>query len=775
MKSEHPRLDKMLHAIVVAITRGSSRPPRISDRDMDYLCQREVVLTLLRRGLDYAHQEKIESDALMFLFSLSCTCYQAAWAEGVRHGQLAHVQSDLQSLILQHFTDTEIDRIDFERVRELVMSMTDTEMVLKESFLDRLNELEFSAHDASFPVPDRVPVMADVVALLEKTCQENTCRHDFEIEALFAGPLSQLDPDMIAIYAQAMLASRKPQVCEAIILLLLHTQERVAGVMLEELDAAVAAGHCLTPTALLRLTVLRNWVNKPVRGQIDALIKTLKQNLARAAHADQSVVGVNSSWTLRSAYASSLDSRGAMSLQFELKYGKDIHVVGFVLRQGKGLSEGFVSRAMSAKESRLLKQEQEELIPLVSLDESRAAGLLAHFIAGSVQAGFDLPSALLVLHGMLPEFARETGWNHPKLLDAAAVLGQSSGPAGRPARRYDVIDVDELIDGWCEQRFSELAYSKREVFTALEAERALWQERITLSLHTFSSALDGSDLLLDALSGLLAGEEMANLDLFQELIAISTEIDCEVDEYEDEVDEDEVDEDEADGESDEWDDDPDQDDTPFGYEPAPVPSLIWNPPARKPVAAYQLHILLQHTKPAVWRRIRVRSDVTLQQLHELIQIVMDWDDEHLYQFRRGKDIFEPPSPDTFMPAYGVEAVQLRDLLYKPKGKLGYLYDWGDNWEMQIVLEQIGPFHKDSPAVELLDVNGAAPPENCGGIPGFLKLLHILKDPSDDEYQIMRDWLGLCSDERFDPQQVMHLEGIRDDLLWWSEEFDEISA
>ena len=52
---------------------------------------------------------------------------------------------------------------------------------------------------------------------------------------------------------------------------------------------------------------------------------------------------------------------------------------------------------------------------------------------------------------------------------------------------------------------------------------------------------------------------------------------------------------------------------------------------------YQLHILLLHINPPVWRRLHVRSDTSIAMLHELLQIAFDWSDFHLHRFLiRGK-------------------------------------------------------------------------------------------------------------------------------------------
>jgi hypothetical protein len=51
-----------------------------------------------------------------------------------------------------------------------------------------------------------------------------------------------------------------------------------------------------------------------------------------------------------------------------------------------------------------------------------------------------------------------------------------------------------------------------------------------------------------------------------------------------------------------------------------------------PAAVYQLHVSLQASSPAIWRRLLVRSDCTIADLHPTIQIAFGWTDSHLHRF-----------------------------------------------------------------------------------------------------------------------------------------------
>src|SRR5206468_614076 len=77
---------------------------------------------------------------------------------------------------------------------------------------------------------------------------------------------------------------------------------------------------------------------------------------------------------------------------------------------------------------------------------------------------------------------------------------------------------------------------------------------------------------------------------------------------------------------------------------------------------------------------------------------------------------------------------------------GYTYDFGDNWERTIALENsdIAVEGKFYPACSGGKRN--CPPEDCGGAWGYERLLAILADPNHPEYADQIDWIG----GEFDP-------------------------
>ncbi|ETS29571.1 MULTISPECIES: plasmid pRiA4b ORF-3 family protein [Photorhabdus] len=171
---------------------------------------------------------------------------------------------------------------------------------------------------------------------------------------------------------------------------------------------------------------------------------------------------------------------------------------------------------------------------------------------------------------------------------------------------------------------------------------------------------------------------------------------------------------------------------------------------------YQLKITLTDSQPAIWRQFVVPASISLDRLHDVIQIVMGWQDSHLHEFRIGKlrltEMPESPSDSKEECLY-----RLVDLI-KQKGRaFTYLYDFGDNWEHEIVLENSHYPENDLPLpFYCLDGARACPLEDTGGIYGYENQIEILNDPDHEEYEETLQWinesLGLPENEHFDPEQ-----------------------
>jgi hypothetical protein len=169
--------------------------------------------------------------------------------------------------------------------------------------------------------------------------------------------------------------------------------------------------------------------------------------------------------------------------------------------------------------------------------------------------------------------------------------------------------------------------------------------------------------------------------------------------------------------------------------------------------SYQFKITLEGTKPTVWRRLRVPNDFTFGDLHVAIQVAMGWTDSHLYSFNKPGssefigyvDSLDGEDAD-FEDA---EEIGISEVFEKVQDAMIYIYDFGDNWEHMVVLEEIVNDNLAMPYC--ITGESACPPEDCGGIFGYQELLKILKNPKSKEYKSMREWLSLEEDEYWDPK------------------------
>ncbi|MBI3249331.1 MAG: plasmid pRiA4b ORF-3 family protein [Deltaproteobacteria bacterium] len=165
---------------------------------------------------------------------------------------------------------------------------------------------------------------------------------------------------------------------------------------------------------------------------------------------------------------------------------------------------------------------------------------------------------------------------------------------------------------------------------------------------------------------------------------------------------------------------------------------------------YQLKISLRGITPPIWRRIHVPSDTRLSTLHPIIQVVMGWTNSHMHQFKVGKTYYGETYPDDVdgMPETRDERKsRLEELVSRPRAKFVYEYDFGDSWEHEIALEKILPAEAGVKYPVCLEGHRACPPEDCGGVWGYVDLLTVLQDEEHPEHEEMTEWLG----EEFDPE------------------------
>lgn len=87
---------------------------------------------------------------------------------------------------------------------------------------------------------------------------------------------------------------------------------------------------------------------------------------------------------------------------------------------------------------------------------------------------------------------------------------------------------------------------------------------------------------------------------------------------------------------------------------------------------------LRGTKPPIWRRIQVRANTTLPQLHDAIQAAMGWMGGHMHQFTIAGMPYGTPDPEVEYEMHDERRVKLDRVITAEKDRFIYEYDFGDS-------------------------------------------------------------------------------------------------
>jgi len=139
-------------------------------------------------------------------------------------------------------------------------------------------------------------------------------------------------------------------------------------------------------------------------------------------------------------------------------------------------------------------------------------------------------------------------------------------------------------------------------------------------------------------------------------------------------------------------------------------------------AAATVHVVkvnLYGAKPPVWRRLEIPSVMTLDLVHGALQAAFGWDDYHLHAFETVCGEFGDPSRDDGWSERGDEStVAFAQVAAEEKAKVVYIYDFGDDWRHDLVVEKIVPPSAGVAYPRCTAGRGEAPVEDSGGIWAF---------------------------------------------------------
>jgi len=147
----------------------------------------------------------------------------------------------------------------------------------------------------------------------------------------------------------------------------------------------------------------------------------------------------------------------------------------------------------------------------------------------------------------------------------------------------------------------------------------------------------------------------------------------------------------------------------------PLPSL----PEKAATTVHRVKVNLYGAKPPVWRRLEIPSAMTLDVLHEVMQIVFGWYDRHLHSFETVCGEFGLADvDDRWRPLKDEASAALGQVATAAGAKAVYTYDFGDDWRHDIVVEQIVPAEAGVAYPRCLAGRRAVPMEDSGGISAY---------------------------------------------------------
>jgi hypothetical protein len=179
---------------------------------------------------------------------------------------------------------------------------------------------------------------------------------------------------------------------------------------------------------------------------------------------------------------------------------------------------------------------------------------------------------------------------------------------------------------------------------------------------------------------------------------------------------------------------------------------------------FQFNISIVDSDPLIWRRIQVRSDISFAEFHWNIFALMDWDGDHVWCFYMKKIKKEIKDRQVYGSRYNqgdlfADQVCLMEIFKRVGQKIQFIYDFGDNWEHEILFEKRLPLINDFKYPICLEGEMAPPPDDIGGIYTLYSRLDMIKNPQQypdvdpESIEYYRQWLEDFDLYKFDIAKI----------------------
>ena len=157
----------------------------------------------------------------------------------------------------------------------------------------------------------------------------------------------------------------------------------------------------------------------------------------------------------------------------------------------------------------------------------------------------------------------------------------------------------------------------------------------------------------------------------------------------------------------------------------------------------RIRIELQEIEPTIWRRIDVPLSSTLLALHDFIQFAFLWTDSHLFEYKIGDRRCGQPEYDRYADErlYKAASIRLKRVVDRGIEQFLYVYDIGDNWRHDLFIEEIRDGEPDVDYPVFVEGERRGPPEDVGGVTGFMEFLEAMLNPLHEEHEPVARWYG----------------------------------
>ncbi len=183
---------------------------------------------------------------------------------------------------------------------------------------------------------------------------------------------------------------------------------------------------------------------------------------------------------------------------------------------------------------------------------------------------------------------------------------------------------------------------------------------------------------------------------------------------------------------------------------------------------YRLKVSLTDLRPKVLRTVEVPADVSLHQLHMILQLAMGWERRHMYMFDVDGTRYGLPEVQHRGELLSALEVSLDDLGLQSGDRFTYEYDFDSVWRHTVKVR--GRADKETPVPTCTEGHGACPPEESGGVFRYRRMIRAMNDPDDPDSTELTEEMG----DDFDPE-YFDSNVANQELAWYWEHRDVLPS